>query len=182
MVGGISLGKGLCVMSTSQALVSKRLERFTLSFAHILNRTLNKNVPAFFPKMRDSFFISIVLQVLKEFCRKIVKSKLFEKYFSPLLATYQCKQIIQTAILLLQEFIKYEKLLVYDPTLTLIFRMFGVHGIGKLYILRKIGLSIFKEILYKYVYGSTFLFLNIFLFYLKKNPENLSSILWTPPV
>ena len=78
---------------------------------------------------------------------------------------------------MLQEFIRYEKLLVYDPTFTLIFHMFGVHGKGKLYILRKIGLSIFKEILYKYVYGSTFLFLNIFLFYLKKNPENLSSIL-----
>ena len=36
--------------------------------------------------------------------------------------------------------------MVYDPTLTLVFSIFGACEEGKLYILRKIGIVIFKEI------------------------------------
>ena len=41
----------------------------------------------------------------------------------------------------------YKKWLVFGPTLTLILPMFGKRKKGKLYILKKVGLSTFKEIL-----------------------------------
>ena len=41
----------------------------------------------------------------------------------------------------------YEKKLVFGPTLTVILTIFGEHKKGKLYILKKVGLSTFKEIL-----------------------------------
>ena len=42
---------------------------------------------------------------------------------------------------------KVGKVVSFGPTLTLIFPIFGKCKIGKLYILKKFGLSIFKEIL-----------------------------------
>ena len=52
--------------------------------------------------------------------------------------------------------------------------VFGECKKGKLYILKKVGLSTFKEILKKFVYNSTVMFLNIRLFCLKGYSETLS--------
>ena len=57
----------------------------------------------------------------------------------------------------------------------MILPIFGEYKKGKLHILKKVGLSAFKEILKKYVYNSTVMFFNILLFCLKGNPESLSS-------
>ena len=62
-------------------------------------------------------------------------------FFVPWLATYQGKKIQKTAILLVQELIK------YGPILTLIFSIFREREKGKLYIPKKVGHSTFKEIL-----------------------------------
>ena len=47
--------------------------------------------------------------------------------------------------------------IVFDPTLTLIFSIHGEPERGKLYILKKIDLSAFKEI-WEYVYNSALMF------------------------
>ena len=57
--------------------------------------------------------------------------------------------------------------------MTLILPIFGERKKGKLHILRKIGLSAFKEILKKYVYKSAVMFFNIPLFCLKVYSETL---------
>ena len=57
--------------------------------------------------------------------------------------------------------------------LTLILPTFGEHKKDKLYILKKVGLSTFKEILQKFAYNSTVIFFNIFLFCLKGYSETL---------
>ena len=82
------------------------------------------------------------------------------------------KKLLETAILL-QELKKYKKWLVFDPTLTLIVPIFRERKKGKLYILKKVGLSTFKEMLLKYEYNSTVMFFHIFLFYLKGYSEAL---------
>ena len=40
----------------------------------------------------------------------------------------------------------------FGPTLTLVLPIFGKRKKGKLYILKKVGLSTFKKILEKYIY------------------------------
>ena len=57
------------------------------------------------------------------------------------------KKLTKTAIVLVQELIKEEKQLVFGPTLTPILSIFRECKKGKLYILTKVGLSTFKEIL-----------------------------------
>ena len=61
--------------------------------------------------------------------------------------------------------------------MTLILPIFGELKKGKLRILKKVGLSTFKEILKKYViaYNSTVMFFNILLFCLKGYSENLKT-------
>ena len=63
---------------------------------------------------------------------------------------------------------------VFGPNLTLTFLASGKREKGKLYILKKFGLSTFKEILQKYVYNSTFMFFNMYLFFLKGYSETLN--------
>ena len=59
--------------------------------------------------------------------------------------------------------------------------IFGERKKGKLYILKKIGLSTFKDILQKYVYNSTVMFFITFLFCLKGYSETLG-ILYISPI
>ena len=66
--------------------------------------------------------------------------------FAPWLASYQCKLIIENCNSIDAGAHKVQKI-VYDPTLTLIFPIFRGHEKGKLFILQKVGLSAFKEIL-----------------------------------
>ena len=158
MVRGIPLGKSFWVVNTWRAPVRKPLKGSTLNFAHISNRLLQKTVPAFFLIMSYSFFMVITRRALKGyFALKQLKadySKIFGKKkiagtvsFVSWLATYQWKKLLKTAILLVQELRIYEKWLVFGPTLTLILPIFGECEKGKLYILKKVGLSAFKEIL-----------------------------------
>ena len=64
----------------------------------------------------------------------------------------------------------------FDPS----FLIFGEHEKSKLYILKKVGLSTFEEILQKHVYNSTFMFFKIFLFCLKGYSETLTQDLSIP--
>ena len=67
-----------------------------------------------------------------------------------------------------------KKQLVFGPTLAKILPIFGEHKKGKLYVLKKVGLSTFKEMLQKYVYNSTVTSFNIILFCLKEYSEILN--------
>ena len=60
--------------------------------------------------------------------------------------------------------------------MTVILSIFGECEKGKLYILKKVGLSTIKEILKKIVYNSTVMFLNILPFCLKGYSETLTII------
>ena len=60
--------------------------------------------------------------------------------------------------------------------MTVILSIFGEREKGKLYILKKVGLSTIKEILKKIVYNSTVMFLNILPFSLKGYSETLTII------
>ena len=60
--------------------------------------------------------------------------------------------------------------------MTVILPIFGEREKGKLYILKKVGLSTIKEILKKIVYNSTVMFLNILPFCLKGYSETLTII------
>ena len=60
--------------------------------------------------------------------------------------------------------------------MTVILSIFGEREKGKLYILKKVGLSTIKEILKKIVYNSTVMFLNILPFCLKGYSETLTII------
>ena len=79
------------------------------------------------------------------------------------------KELLKTA----QELIKLEKSLLFGPTLTLILLIFGEHKKSNLHILKKVGLSTFKEVLETYVYYSTAMLFNIPLFCLKGYSETL---------
>ena len=59
------------------------------------------------------------------------------------------KTLLKTAILFVQELIKWEKELVFGPAWTLILPIFGEHKKGKLHILKKVDLSTFNEIFKK---------------------------------
>ena len=128
---------------------------------HVSNRLLHKIVPTFF--LIKSHFFLFYCNNLKSFesifRMKTVKSRFFKKYLKRRKSRAQfCfslgwlhiskkKKLLKTAILLVQELIKQEKQVVFGPTLTLILPIFGECTNGKLYILRKVGLSKFKEIL-----------------------------------
>ena len=94
--------------------------------------------------------------------------------FASWLATYQWKKLLETAILLVQELRIKKKQLVFGPTLAKTLPIFGEHKKGKLYVLKKVGLSTFKEMLQKYVYNSTVTSFNIILFCLKEYSEILN--------
>ena len=49
--------------------------------------------------------------------------------------------------------------------MTLILLIFGERKKNKLHILKKVGLSTFKEILKKYVYNSTVIFFNVLVLF-----------------
>ena len=66
---------------------------------------------------------------------------------------------------------KVGKVIVFGPTLTLILPIFEHCKKVKLHILKKFGLSTFKEILTKYVYNSTVIFFNVLLLCLKGYSE-----------
>ena len=57
------------------------------------------------------------------------------------------KKLLKTAILLVQELRIYKKKLFLGPGLALILSIFGASRKSKLYKLKKVGLSTFKEIL-----------------------------------
>ena len=63
--------------------------------------------------------------------------------------------------------------LFFGPTLIVISLIFGERKNVKSYILKTVGLSTIKEILKKYVYNSTVMFLNILPFCLKGYSETL---------
>ena len=84
------------------------------------------------------------------FCMKTVKSTLFKKYLKrrKLRARFCLslgwlniseQKLLKTTMLSVQELIKQEKQLVFAPTLTLIFLIFGKCEIGKLHIFKKFG-------------------------------------------
>ena len=58
--------------------------------------------------------------------------------------------------------------------MTLILPIFGERKKGKLHILKKVGLSTFKDMLKKNVYNSTVIFFNVLLFCLKGYYEALN--------
>ena len=86
---------------------------------------------------------------------------------------------MKTTILSVQELIKLGKQLVFGPTLTLIFLIFGKCEIGKLHIFKKFSLSTFEEILQKCVYNSTCMIFSVFLFSLKGYSETLRTAFYT---
>ena len=89
---------------------------------------------------------------------KTVKSRLLKKIFekkkiagtvliASWLVKYQWKKIIEHYNSVGAGAHKGGKMLVFGPTLTLIFLIFGKCEKGKLHILKKVSLSTFKEIL-----------------------------------
>ena len=103
------------------------------------------------------------------FCRKTFNRRLFKKYLNKEKKKSRAqfclshgwlhiseKKLEKTAILLVQGLIKK---LIFGPTLTLIFPIFGKREKGKLYILKKVG-----RYDKKHVYNSTFMFLACFYF------------------
>ena len=68
------------------------------------------------------------------------------------------KKLLNTTIRSVQDLMKSEKYLIFGPTLTLIFLIFGKGAKGKLHILKKADLSTFKKILSKCVFNSSFMF------------------------
>ena len=159
MVTGISLGKRFWMMNTWRASVRKRLKRSTLNFAHtFLTDCYTKRACVFSNNESFIFYCNNPTSFESIFCMKTVKSRLFKKYlkrrksrarFCLTLAWLNIseKKLLKTTILSVQELIKQEKQLVFGPTLTLILPIFGERKKGKLYILKKVGLSTFKEIL-----------------------------------
>ena len=65
---------------------------------------------------------------------------------------------------------------IFGPTLSIILPTFGERKKGKLYILKKVGLSTINEMFKKFVYNSTAMFLKILPFCLKGYSENLNEI------
>ena len=61
--------------------------------------------------------------------------------------------------------------------MTLILPIFGERKKGKLHILKKVGLSTFKDMLKKNVYNSTVIFFNVLLLCLKGYSETLKALL-----
>ena len=144
-----------------------------------------KQCPRFPNNVLFIFYCNNSTSFKSVFCMKTVKSRLFQKYLKrrksrarPCLSlgwlNISEKKLQNTTILSVQELIKQEKQLVFGPTLTLIFLIFGKCKKSKLHIMKKVGLSSFKKILQKYVYNSTFMFFNIVLFYLKRYSETLT--------
>ena len=144
---------------TSSSTKTAQMINFKLN-THVSNRLLHKIMPLFF-LIKSHLFI-FYCNNLKSFesifRMKTVKSRFFKKYlkrrksrarfcFSLGWLHISKKKLFKTAILLVQELIKQEKQVVFGPTLTLILLIFGERTNGKLYILRKVGLSKFKEIL-----------------------------------
>ena len=107
-------------------------------YIHISNRLLHKTVPRFSSELfifycNNSSFESV-------FCMKTVQRK-----FCLLVGCLSVKK--NPAILLVQKLRIMEKWLVFGPTLILILLILGESKKGKLHILKKFGLSTFKEIL-----------------------------------
>ena len=134
------------------------LKRLTLNFALTFLTDYYKIVPASFLIMSYSFFIAITRQVLKaclawkqlkvDCSKNILKKKSRGRWHGLLVGYMSVKKLLKTAILLVQERKK-----------------------GNLCLLKKVGLSTFKEILKKYVYNSTVVFFNVLLFCLKGYAE-----------
>ena len=74
------------------------------------------------------------------------------------LATYQWIKVIKNCNSVGTGAHKLGKVATFGPILTLIFPIFREPEKGKLYTLKKVDLSTFKEILWKYVCNSTFMF------------------------
>ena len=91
------------------------------------------------------------------------------------LPTYQRKKIIENCNSVGAGAHKVGKT-VFGPTLSIILPTFGERKEGKLYILKKVGLSTIKEMFKKFVYNGTAMFLKILPFCLKGYSENLNEI------
>ena len=67
IIRGISLGKGLWIVSTCRAPMKKEnaLNYQLKLWTHISDRILNKSLPSFFISKSHSFFIAIIQRVLK---------------------------------------------------------------------------------------------------------------------
>ena len=83
-------------------------------------------------------------------------------------------ELFKTAFLLVERLMEEEKEKEkVGLTLTFIFPILDKCEKGKLYILNKVDLSTFKKILKNYVYKSTLMFFNIFLFCWKPSRQFL---------
>ena len=80
------------------------------------------------------------------------------------LATYQWTKIIKNSNYLRAGAHKLGKVASFWPNFDLFLPIFGELKNGKLYILKKVGLSKFKEILWKYVYEALPCFFTYFYF------------------
>ena len=87
------------------------------------------------------------------------------------------KKIIENCNSVGAEAHKVGKIVSFGPTLTLILPISGELKKSKLHILKKVGVSTFKEIFKKYVYNSTVMFFNILLFCLKGYSKTLTYLL-----
>ena len=125
---------------------------------HISNRLLQKTIKVFSNNEFFIFYSNNSTSFESVFPMKTVKSWLFKNYLKGkksrarycLLLGWlyiSVKKLLKTAILLVQELIKWEKQLVFVPTSTLILPIIGEHKKGKLHVLKKLGLNTFKEIL-----------------------------------
>ena len=95
---------------------------------HVFHRLLRKTVPMLFLIMNHSFFIAITRRALKVYFAGTV-----------LFVYVSEKNLLKTAILLVQELRIKEEQLVFGPTLTLILPIFGERNGGKLSILKKVS-------------------------------------------
>ena len=84
--------------------------------------------------------------------------------FDACLAKYKCKKIIENYSSVGAGAHKVGKVFILSPWFSWYLEKCEI---GKLRILKKFGLSTFKEILQKCVYNSNWMFSNVFLFFMK---------------
>ena len=127
-------------------------------YPYVSNRLLNKTARVRPDNESFIFFCNNSTSFESVICMKTGKRRLFKKYLKRRKSwAWFClslgwlhiseQKLLKTPIIFVQELINQEKQLVFGPTLTLFLPIFGELKNGKLYILKKVGLSKFKEIL-----------------------------------
>ena len=148
------------MVNTQRAPVKKTAYAINFKlYPHISNRLLNKTALVRPNNESFIFYCNSSTSFESVFCIKTVKCRLFKKHlkrrksracFCLSLAWLHISEqkLLKAPIIFVQEeLISQEKQLVFGPTLTLFLLIFGERKNGKLYILKQVGLSKFKEIL-----------------------------------